>query len=94
MTSTKNEWKSVFDNAVKEYRGGNYTKSLDLLDQVSIGISLYLHISFYQALRLNKHLTIYDTKCATLIKINKHKEALDVARKMIKLDQDSPKVSR
>ncbi|TIC21555.1 hypothetical protein E3Q11_04375 [Wallemia mellicola] len=76
MTSTKNEWKPVFDNAVKEYRGGNYTKSLDLLDQ---------------ALRLNKHLTIYDTKCATLIKLNKHKEALDVARKMIKLDQDSPK---
>ncbi|TIB60806.1 hypothetical protein E3P77_04104 [Wallemia ichthyophaga] len=68
-------WKEPFDAAVKEYRRGDYEKSLELLDRVA----------------LHSHLTVYDTKCATLLKLNRTDQALQVARKMTQIDEKSPK---
>ena len=46
----------------------------------------------WKVIELQPHLTIFDTKCATLLKLNKDKEAVTIARKMIDIDNESPKV--
>ncbi|TIA87085.1 hypothetical protein E3P99_03394 [Wallemia hederae] len=93
-SSSKKSYKPIFDAAVKKYRSERYEEALPLLVEVSDACHLSLPplISLHQALSLNPHLAIYDTKCAALLKLNRNKEALAVARQMIAADERSIKV--